>query len=54
MDTDQLERVYELKEEISDFISDYLNEKTKHISAEEDELLRTQLQEQFRFWRKTC
>jgi hypothetical protein len=48
---EQLDEVHRLKEEISRAVTALVNKMTKGIDPEIDELVRTQLTEQYRFWR---
>ena len=47
----QLDQVYEVREKIEKAITDLVNEMTKNLDSEVDELIRMQLTENYRFWR---
>ena len=46
------DELHELKEDIYEKVHELVNSMTGHLSQDEDEELRQELTEQFRFWRQ--
>jgi hypothetical protein len=51
MTGEELDKVYELAEEIETEIVNLVNQKLQSAGYEVSDLVRTKLQEEFRFWR---
>ena len=52
MAEEELDQIHEMKERIWDAVHEIVDSMTKHLSDDADELVRLQLTEQFRFWRR--
>ena len=52
MTEDELDQVHEIREKISERVHMLVDEMTRGLPADIDDLVRLQLNEDFRFWRR--
>lgn len=48
---EELNQVYEIKEKLYHKLHEIVNQESMYLTPEQEDLLRTQLHENFRFWK---